>query len=438
MPKLLYVGDYGNTGFGTVANGLLTGLHKRGWDILHLAINYNDLEPVTLPWKMIPAGFFAPTNNGRFEASDPYGYTKINPYVRSFDPDIALLNNDFPVLVRYLGNTKEPSAFYKHRCKKVIYSPLDSMPFPEPFYRSCLAWDRVVAYTYWQKEQMCSVDPERFEDMPVLYHGVNLDNYFPMDKNEAKKELTSVFQKYNKESEIPDFTKSYIVYFVGTNQWRKDIPALFRGYMKFRNNHPDDDFFLIPHANAVPMSPTNGGWHLYNLRDLTGLQSAVLMEYANIFTEEEMNIFYNAADVLAYPTRGEGFGLPSLEAMATKTPVIATKFGPQEEIHSGGRGYFIDVDDYEPGNLSAVTYFAKPSWQSLAQQLEYVYTHRDEAKETAERAYQWVQAHTWDAKAGEMDTILKDVLARESKNMPAITTNRGPNRAERRAKRRNK
>lgn len=434
MPKLLYVGDYGKTGFGIVANGLLTGLHKRGWEILHLAINYNDLEPADVPWKMIPAGFYAPQPNGQYEAADPYGTIKINSWVKSFDPDVTLLNNDFPVVVRYLGNNKELSEFAKHRCKKVIYSPVDSWPFSAQFYNATLFWDEVVSYTYWQKEMMCSVDEDRFKDMPVVYHGIDLETYFPIDKQEAKRELSNVFQKYNRDAKIPTFTDAYLVYFVGTNQWRKDIPVLFKGYMQFRNQFPNNKMYLIPHTNALPMSPNHGGWSLHNLRDLTGLRDAVIMQYANIFNEEEMNIFYNAADVLAYPTRGEGFGLPSLEAMATKTPVIATRFGPQYEIHADGRGFFIDVDDYEPGNMSAVSYFAKPSWRSLGQQLSYVYQHPEEAAETAERAYSWVTKHSWDSKADQMHNILTEVLSRPDKDRPIIE--RRANRAERRASKR--
>lgn len=407
--KLLYVSDWGRTGFGTVSRNMITNLHKTGkYEILHLAINYNDLEPVDTPWKTIPAGFYHPNSDGWFEATDPYGFSKINTYAEKFDPDITFINNDFPVVYQYLGKPDDPSLFAKHRSHKVVYCPLDSVPFPPLFAKMAEPFDEVIAYSYWQQGLMSQVS-DKFRDVPVIYHGVNPDIYFPIDKPTAKKMLRDVFKKYNKQAKVPTFENVYIVYFVGTNQWRKDLPALFRGYAAFRNQFPEDQMFLIPHTNTTPMSPTGGGWSLHNLRDLTGLRDAVLMQQANIFTEEEMNIFYNAADVLAYPTRGEGFGLPSMEAMATKTPVIATRFGPQFELHSEGRGYFIDVEDYEPGNMSAFTYFAKPSWRSLAQQLSYVYTHQDEAREVAERAYKWSTLHSWESKAKQLDQVLTRV-----------------------------
>jgi glycosyltransferase involved in cell wall biosynthesis len=376
------------------------------------------LEPAETPWKLVPAGFYSADPSGYYNAQDPFGYTKAQTWVKSFDPDIVFMNNDFPVVIRYIADLQKRTLITmgEHPSKKVIYSPLDSFPFPPSFADISSNFDEVIAYSYWQKEQMCEV-AEGFEEVPVMYHGYDPDVYYPMPKREAKKELGKIFRKYNRGVYVPDFRNKFLVYFVGTNQWRKDLPVLFKGYTAFRKLHEDDGMFLIPHTAASPMSPTHGGWNLYNLRDVLGLKDAVLMQNANIFTEEEMNIFYNAADVLAFPTRGEGFGLPSLEAMITKTPVIATKFGPQEELHANGRGYFIDVEDYDPGPMSALTLFPKPSWRSLTEQLEYVYTHRDEAEEVAERAYQWAKPHTWESKAKQLEGIFDSVCQRASKNL---------------------
>jgi glycosyltransferase involved in cell wall biosynthesis len=243
--------------------------------------------------------------------------------------------------------------------------------------------------------------------MPVLYHGYDDSAYFPIDKAEAKMKVGDVFAKYNDSVEPEDFRKmleeSFLIYFVGANQFRKDIPCLFRGVALLQEEVPNA--YLIPQTNSVPSGPN--GWVLPNLQSLTGLKHAVLMKQANIFTPEEMNIFYNAADVLAYPTRGEGFGLPSLEAMVTKTPVVATRFGPQEELHANGRGYYIDIRDVIPGDITAWSYFVLPDHRSLYKQLKFVHDNPEHARETAERAYEWAKPLTWANQAGELDAILR-------------------------------
>lgn len=415
MRRLLYIGDHGPSGFGTVAKGLLTYLHNTNkYDILQLGINYNDAIPADVPWEIVPAGFWYPVGgnlDGVYNAADPYGTKKAQTYTQSFDPDIVFINNDFTVVGDYLTDRDgKPSALAKHRSKKIIYSPLDSFPFPPRFAKVAKQFDKVIAYSAWQKSLMVQADPT-FADVPIMYHGVETETFYPMDKDKAKKQLVKIFRDYSnsKKAKIPRFDEKYIVFFVGTNQWRKDLPCLFKAFYDF--NQIAADAFLLPLSSMAPMTPSLGGWALYNLRDLTGVKNSVILQHANVFTPEQINVMYNAADVLAYPTRGEGFGLPSFEAMATKTPVIATRFGPQFEIHSDDRGYFIDVMDYEPGINGAWTYFAKPSHMSLVERLLHVYNNRDEAQQTADNAYEWVKSHTWNSKGKQLDGIFEECLS---------------------------
>lgn len=385
----------------------MTGLQGTGkYDITHLAINWLDIAPNDAPWNKVAAGFWYP-NGGRWEANDPFGRTKLHNYMMSGDWDAVVINNDYPVAHGYmLDDEGRESALAQSSALKVLYAPLDSSPCPSGFASVASMFDINIAYTKWQREQMKEVD-KRFGDMPVMYHGIDHDIYKPMDKREAKEQLEEIFARHN-NGKAPKLVDKYIVYFVGTNQWRKDLPALFRAYADFHKKVKSA--FLIPHTSAMP-SQINGGWQLRHLAQLTDVNDAVIMDNASQFTQKEMAVFMNAADVLAYPTRGEGFGIPSLEAMACKTPVVATKFGPQRELHDNGRGYFIKVADTVPGEPGCLTYFALPDWRDLSRQLYHVYANQDEAEAIAERAHGWAQEHTWASKATQLDGIITEALA---------------------------
>lgn len=62
--------------------------------------------------------------------------------------------------------------------------------------------------------------------------------------------------------------------------------------------------------------------------------------------DERLQTLYRAASALAYPSRYEGFGLPVLEAMASGTPVIASRAASIPEV-LGESGILLDPDDLD-------------------------------------------------------------------------------------------
>ena len=61
----------------------------------------------------------------------------------------------------------------------------------------------------------------------------------------------------------------------------------------------------------------------------------------------EMPRLYASADAFVLPTRGEGFGLPIIEAMAMGLPTIATNFSGQTEFMREQNSYLIKVEGME-------------------------------------------------------------------------------------------
>ncbi|WNF01484.1 glycosyltransferase family 4 protein [Streptomyces luomodiensis] len=103
------------------------------------------------------------------------------------------------------------------------------------------------------------------------------------------------------------------------------------------------------------------------------------------------------ADIMVAPSTEEPFGLVYLEAMATKTPVIATRTGgPRRFVVDGGEnsnGWFA-----EPGNVPDLV-------DTIIRSL----SHQGDIRRRAENGYRLVHEHyTWDRIAAQYDSVLGD------------------------------
>lgn len=68
--------------------------------------------------------------------------------------------------------------------------------------------------------------------------------------------------------------------------------------------------------------------------------------FSGLVNESEKGAHYNLADVFVMPSRGEGFGIVLLEAMACGIPVVASKLdGGREALLDGQLGVLVDPRD---------------------------------------------------------------------------------------------
>jgi glycosyltransferase involved in cell wall biosynthesis len=134
---------------------------------------------------------------------------------------------------------------------------------------------------------------------------------------------------------------------VGSNLRRKNRDAVLRIFAKCKAKWNGRLVFAGDPLNA----------------DLTSL--AQQLEIADRITQlenpgsETLEILYNCAVALVYPSRFEGFGWPIIEAQACGCPVICANSGPLPEA-AGDAGLFHDVDD-EDGFASDLLRLTDPA-----------------------------------------------------------------------------
>jgi glycosyltransferase involved in cell wall biosynthesis len=80
----------------------------------------------------------------------------------------------------------------------------------------------------------------------------------------------------------------------------------------------------------------------YDMADYLIPQMMGAIDKGEAPTEEEMVDIYNMMDVFALPTAGEGFGIPTLEALACGKPVVITNYTTSYELIKAEDPYTCD------------------------------------------------------------------------------------------------
>ena len=93
------------------------------------------------------------------------------------------------------------------------------------------------------------------------------------------------------------------------------------------------------------------------------------VEYSKSPSQDHIRNIYSQCDLWVTASRTEGFNLPAMEAMACRTPIVATRTGwPEEAIETGRNGVLVDVGDVE-GLANGIEWIATRSaaeWLALS------------------------------------------------------------------------
>jgi glycosyltransferase involved in cell wall biosynthesis len=117
--------------------------------------------------------------------------------------------------------------------------------------------------------------------------------------------------------------------------------------------------------------------------------------------QDQIRNHYALCDVWVGSSRSEGFYLPAMEAMACRTPVVATRTGwPEEAIKTGWNGVLVNVED----------------WEGLARGIEWVLSRdEDEWKNLSSNAFATATSGSWESSARLFEKALEHACRRSKR-----------------------
>ncbi|MEC3982586.1 glycosyltransferase family 4 protein [Amycolatopsis sp. H20-H5] len=154
-------------------------------------------------------------------------------------------------------------------------------------------------------QELAKVAPGRAAEVEIIHHGVDSERFHPPSPDEIAAARAAV-----------GLGSTPYVAFLGALEPRKNVPALIRGFARAVANRPN------PPALVLAGQP---GWDSQVERALDAVPHRLRVIRAGYLPFGTLAGFLGGSELVAYPSLGEGFGLPVLEAMACGACVVTTR-----------------------------------------------------------------------------------------------------------------
>ena len=150
------------------------------------------------------------------------------------------------------------------------------------------------------------------------------------------------------------------------------------------------------HAGDREMSADDQITRCLNAKNISRDQAAPIIVIADPLGDRDMTSLYRAADAFVLPTRGEGWGIPFMEAMAMGLPTIGTRWSGHLDFMNDRNSYLIDIRGLVAADDEMLKCspdfrglrYADPDMEHLTVLLRQVRDDRDAAREKGQRARQ--------------------------------------------------
>ena len=315
--KVLWFGDAADSGFGTVTRNVGLRMLEHGIDIRFISQNVT-ADPIPHPlgertWDIVKMANAIPVIIGR-------------GFHDGWKPDCVFILGDFAAVrntvLTYPQLTKAFASVPTFH-----YCPVEGVDLP-PRWNDLWSIVRPIAMSEFGADQIAKVTETR---PPVIYHGVNTDDFYPVAMNRPGYwQGSPVRTKEQAKAQLNYPADRVMVLRTDRHMPRKRYNSMLRAMVKVFE--AEDKVDLVIHCRP----DDQGG----NLRDSISKLPERFWERVKLtdahdtfsgLSRESLNVLYNAADIYA-STSAEGFGLTVAEAIAAGVPAVAMDYSSVTEV----------------------------------------------------------------------------------------------------------
>lgn len=376
MTKILICSDSPtlSTGYGHVIRQLLPVFNQQGYEI-----------------KMIGRGYLGEEHDYNFKIykapkGDYFGQTIFHDVMQLYEPDILFTLGD-PWMFEWIKDYPIIKNTYW-----IQYFPIDGKPIPPSWHNLIATADKPIVISKFAQNAVKEILPNI--DVKLLYHGVDRNIFYPKGKQKLKKQ-------YGLEN-------TFVISCVARNQQRKNIPVLIKAFSKFSQIH-NNIFLYLRMSNEEKQ-----GWNIQQLLErfkITDKAFVIDADNRNGINIDKLADLYSLSDLFVLPTKGEGFGLPLLEAQSCGCPILATNCSNIPELtHSNLQR--INVLEQMIQNRNIEQAYADP--EDLKNKLLNFYnlweTNSEEYKNLQQKGIELSKNMTWDIIRKNFKEIINECI----------------------------
>ena len=342
------------TGFGTNTRNVSAILAKEGHHIGYAGCQNPNHSKYATEWPLGQTEKIVEWENLPImhAGQERFGEKSFPHWVKNFKPDVIWSHLDFQMFM-HIANFKSPKnakiPLYDDKGKMLnrkqrttlVHNMFKELSKGQPWkWAATIPFDGQPCLASWQ-ELLDQIDYKicmsRYGQLCMEEEFENVDEswYIPhgVDCNFFKPKLDPMYGK----TKLKDIAGgAFVVGCVARNQHRKNIPQLVKGFKEFidRNDLKPKDARLMLHMDWKDAM----GWQFPAFTDAYGITEYLLPPLMGVLDAGEapddagMVDIYNCMDVFVLPTAGEGFGIPTIEAMACGVPVAVTNYTTAWEI----------------------------------------------------------------------------------------------------------